>query len=145
MDTEMTECFEEGTNGNKYLFLFFFFCCCCCWFHGVFASQSCRWLNNGFSRFLSASPSCLVVIPSATTTLQLYQTHWTKASIRMNQLLGLFVFLILSSLPFLKLPPLPLSLTIFCSLSLPLHLSSSYHGKVVLISGLFIIVGALTG
>lgn len=87
--------------------------------------------------------SCYI---SFATTLQLHQAHWTKASIQVNQQLGLFVFLLLSFLS-AKLPPLPLSLSYHLWLSLfpPPTLSALVikHGKVVLINALFIIVGAL--
>ncbi|XP_044205148.1 uncharacterized protein LOC122980835 isoform X1 [Thunnus albacares] len=48
----------------------------------------CRCLNNGLSWFLSGSPSCLAIIPSATTTLQQPQAHWAKASVQVNQKLA---------------------------------------------------------
>ncbi|XP_036951195.1 uncharacterized protein LOC119018006 isoform X2 [Acanthopagrus latus] len=47
-----------------------------------------RWLKSGLLWFLPGFPSCLVMLPSATTTLQLHQAHWTKASIQVNQQLA---------------------------------------------------------
>lgn len=142
MDKEVTQCFEQGRNGNKCLFYSWFLLISCCLCQPV-----CRWWNNGLSWFLSGSPSCLVMIPSSTTTLQLHQVHWIKASIQVNQQLGLFVFLLLSSLPFSQAPSSSsLSHRLWLSRSLcpPPSLPLFWFSKVVLISGLFIIVGALT-
>lgn len=117
MDTERTQCFQQGTDGNKCLFY--------SWFLLIplsICQPVCRWLNNVLSCSLSGSPSCLVMISFASTTLQ--PAHWTKASIQVNPQLGLFVFLLLSFLPFCQAPSsssLSLSLTIFGSLSFPLH------------------------
>lgn len=114
MDTEMTQCFEQDSDGSKCLFYSWFLL-----ISWSICRLVCRWLNSGLLWFLPGSPSCLVMLPSATTTLQLHQAHWTKASIQVNQQLGLFVFLLLSSVPFSQAPSSPsLSLTVFGSLSL---------------------------
>lgn len=115
MDTEMTQCFEQGTNGNRCLFYPWLL---------LISWSICqpvrRCFNNGLLRFLSGSPSCLVMISSVTAMLKLHQAHRTKAPIQVNQQLGLFVFLLLSSLPFSQAPSSSsLSLTMFGSLSPP--------------------------
>lgn len=117
MDMEKIQCFEQGRNGNNCPFS-----SCFLLISWSICQPVCRWLNNGLSWFLSESLYCLVLIPSATTTMQLHQAHWTKPSVQVNQELGLFVFLLLSSLPFSQAPSSSsLSHCLWLSLSLPLH------------------------